>query len=178
MWMWTTGSDGFRSITLAALALAGALLGCGGGTAQPTTASPSCYPSCVKSLIEACPLQGTCEGSVGATAAKVCYANGIKVNDQLISGPETVTVNDASGQPCYTVTETSPAGSTARLYTVTVNAQPVATITDNQATLKSATITCSGVPTTLMFPTQPGADCQPLWWNDEQRCTFGTCTFP
>ncbi|HEY5089781.1 MAG TPA: hypothetical protein VIK30_07415 [Polyangia bacterium] len=174
----TTGSDGFRSINLPALALAGALLGCGGGTAQPTTASPSCYPSCVKTLIEKCPLQGTCEGTVGATAAKVCYANGIKVNDQLISGPETVTVNDASGQPCYTVTETSTAGAAARIFSVTVNAQPVASITDNKSTLNSATITCNGVPTTLTFPNKPGDDCQPLWWYDEQRCTSGTCTFP
>ena len=172
------GSDGFRSINLAAAALAGALFGCGGGTAQPTTASPSCYPSCVKSLLEECPLQGTCEGSVGVTAAKVCYANGIKVNDELISGPETVTVNNASGQACYTVTQTSTAGTVPRLYTVTVNGQEVARITDNQTTLNSATIYCSGAPTTLNFSTKPGADCQPLWWNDEQRCTFGTCTFP
>ena len=172
------GSCGFLSASLVATALGGALLGCGGGTAQPTNASPSCYPSCIKTLLEQCPLQGTCEGTVGSELTTVCYANGIKIHDTLMaSGSENVTVNNASGQPCYTVAENSAPGATSRGFTVTANGQTVATIADNQATENSAIIYCSGTPTVLMFPTQAAA-CWPLWWNDEQRCTFGTCTFP
>jgi hypothetical protein len=169
------GSQRFFTLGLVAAALAGAPLGCGGGTAQPTTASPSCYPSCVASLLEECPLQGACQGTVGLTSAKVCYSNGIKVNDELITGPETVTVNNASGQPCYVVTQTS---TTPRLFSVTVNGQEVARITDNKASQNNATIYCGGSPTVLAYPTKASDDCQPLWWNDEQRCTSGTCTFP
>jgi hypothetical protein len=162
------------SIRVVIGALAGTQLGCSGGSGQPTTASPSCYPSCVATLLEECPLQGTCQGTVGATAASVCYANGIKMRDQLISGPETVTVTNAGGQACYTVTETSAAGQPSRLFSVTVNGTEVARITDNQ-TQSSATIYCSGAPTVLPIPA-PGADCQPLWWQDEQRCSSGTCS--
>jgi hypothetical protein len=169
------GSSRFVAASAVVIALGSLLVCCGSGSAQPTNASPSCYPSCVASLLEECPLQGTCQGTVGATAATVCYANGITVRDQLISGPETVTVDNASGQPCYTVTETSAAGQTPRLFSVTVNGQEVARITDNKATGNSAAIYCGGVPTTLSFPA-PGADCQPLWWTDEQRCTSGTCS--
>jgi len=170
------GSWRFLAASAVVTALGGALLGCGGGGAGATTASPSCYPSCVATLLQECPLEGMCQGTVGATAAQVCYANGIKVRDELISGPETVTVTNASGQACYTVTQTlSSTGQTARVYTVTVNGQSVATLTDNQTTLNSATITCGNVPTVLPYP-KPGADCQPKWWTDEQRCTSGTCS--
>jgi hypothetical protein len=158
--------------------LGAAALGCGsGGGGQPTTASPACYPACIASLLQECPLQGTCEGSVAAESATVCYANGIKVNDQLISGPETVTVNNAKGQPCYTVTQTSAIGQASRSFDVTVNGQVVASITDNQASDNSAILYCGTAGTRIAFPA-PGADCQPLWWADEQRCTYGTCSFP
>jgi hypothetical protein len=157
-----------------AAALSTLAVGCGGGTSAPTLASPSCYPACIASLLTECPLQGTCQGTVGATAANVCYANGTKVEDQLISGPETVTVSNASGQPCYTVAETSAAGQAQRLFSVTVNGAVVASITDNKSTENSATLTCGSIPTVLTFPAA-GADCQPLWWQDEQRCTTGTC---
>jgi hypothetical protein len=148
--------------------------GCGGGASAPTLASPSCYPACIASLLTECPLQGTCQGTVGATAASVCYSSGIKVQDQLISGPETVTVTNASGQPCYTVSETSAPGQAQRLFSVTVNGVVIARITDNKSSQSSATLYCGNSPTVITFP-PPGADCQPLWWQDEQRCTTGTC---
>jgi hypothetical protein len=169
---------GFRvgraAAALSLSALSALTAGCGGGTAAPTLASPSCYPACIANLLTECPLQGTCEGTLGVTAASVCYANGIKVQDQLISGPETVTVTNASGEPCYTVTETSAAGQAERLFSVTVNGAVVASITDKKSTENTATLTCGSVPTVLTFPAA-GADCQPLWWQDEQRCTAGTC---
>jgi hypothetical protein len=158
----------------AIVALAALIADCGSGTSAPTLASPSCYPSCIANLLTECPLQGTCQGTVGVTAASVCYSNGIKVQDQLISGPETVTVTNASGQPCYTVSETSTPGQAQRLFSVTVNGQVIARITDNQSTQSSATLDCGNSPTVLAFP-GAGADCQPLWWQDEQRCTAGSC---
>jgi len=164
-----------------AIALGALLISCNGDSNR-VAARVACYPPCLASIVQYCPMLSACQlsGEMNMqipnrdvrNGIATCFASGEKQwsATNATTGDSYFVVKRADGGECYTVIS-APGSAT---YTISVGGQTIAVLAA-ESTTSPPTITCGGATGDIVVT----PDCNWAPWADTNTlaCGQGPCTF-
>jgi hypothetical protein len=134
-------------------------------------------PSCVATLVNACPTTGVrcrTQGSLTTGQTRQCYDNKVAVNSTLGLSGALVSVTRPDGTPCYTIEGSFLGGTSATFQVVNAAGSPVATgMVQQSGDAAEIVLTCTAGGGSVTLPLA----CTPLAGAlTGGGCTSGTCS--